>query len=606
NIILANHYLGKLYFEEGNWQKAEEELKKSTADYKSPEQYLKYLKETLKDSLLKHSQKENLEFLKTNDINKYVNSACLLSNLVGFRFDELEDHYMLAAIYEKNGFFDEAIQEYKIISGIENIRQMEQATLQGYAELKSKSNKEKNDDDLFSADWGINEKMLIRKYNQTIRMGGSIKAARLYEKEEQYENAEEILLKQVTQNQAAGYSRQAEMNKGNFGPSGTSTLNYYWLDINKDLEMETYNFYNRMLERYPRNAYWNKKAGLFLYHRLALTYFQIPVAERSTFHEYSVDKAYPFAGSIEGPNEFISHKEGGFVKIDNQFSLPSTKEVVSIDTSTYDPVGKSLYFLQQAIKFSGESNPEPVLLENIADLQSWMDDIDASISNYKYLVKIQPSNSTLRNKLIDYLVVYERLPEACDQLDSLYQRKQIRHTQLLKLADYTLLSKKHTDFLKLMTSYIPVNKEDENKKLALYVKHYSLVDEPNKALIYLKKIPSPLNPDSVRSDYYFIEDFYNYYYTKSRIHALTGKNNEALVTLKYLLDHKFDYKNLINADPAWDKLRTSKKWLTLLQSYPFYDVKDTDEEEHYEESTNTNTVWYRIPILDYRFQYGNY
>ena len=606
NIILASHYLGKLYFEEGNWQQAEEELKKSIAEYKSPEQYLKYLKETLKDSLLKHIQKENLKFLKTNDINKYVNSACLLSNLAGFRFDELEDHYMLAAIYEKHGFFDEAIQEYKIISGIENIRQMEQATLQDYAELSSKSNKEKNEDDLFSADWGINEKMLIRKYNQTIRMGGSIKAARLYEKDGKYENAEEILLKQVTQNQAAGYSRQSEMNKGNFGPTGRSSLNYYWLDVNKDLEMETYNFYTRMLIKFPRNTYWNKKAGLFLYHRLALTYFQIPVAERSTFYEYSLDKAYPFAGSIEGPNEIISYKEGGFIKIDNQFSLLGTKEVISIDTSTYDPLSRALYFLQQSVKFSGESNPDPVLLEYVADLQSWMDDIDASISNYKYLVKIQPSNATLRNKLIDYLVVYERLPEAREQLDSLYQRKQIRHTQLLKLADYTLLSKKHTDFLKLMTSYIPENKEDENKKLALYVKHYSLVDEPEKALAYLKEMspPLPVSIDNYYFDYNLLEkEFYNYYYTKSRIYALTGENKDALFTLKYLLDQKFDYKNLINADPAWDKLRTTKTWLTLLQSYPFYDVKDTDEEEHYEESTNTNTLWYRIPILDYRFQY---
>lgn len=98
------------------------------------------------------------------------------------QYDELEDHYLLAKMYEKNGNTDKALQEYKIISGIENRKQKEQAALKGYYQpvKNPEENEKKFKKYLYEND--LDEDKFIYKYNYPLTMGGSLKTARLLEK----------------------------------------------------------------------------------------------------------------------------------------------------------------------------------------------------------------------------------------------------------------------------------------------------------------------------------------------------------------------------------------------------------------------------------------
>ncbi len=429
-ILLADHYLGKKYFEEGNWQLAEQALKQAKGNYLPEEELRATLKAILRDSLL--VAKAEMQNDKKN-FSALVDRSCLLARLMNFRYDVLEDNYLLANIYERKGFVDEAIKEYKIIASLENIRQQEQAVFKDYGiyEAVFDFTKPFNGTEQQYERLMMDRGSLVAKYNNPIRMGGSLKAAAQYEQSGRYELAEEILLKQVALNRQAGYARQEEMNKENFGPTGQSPINYYWLDVNRDLEGATYNFYSRMLAQFPRDAYWHKQAGMFLYNRLLLTYEQIPVAERSTFYKYSLDYAYPFEGSLQPPNEGYDY-DSVYRIVHTKSKLPGTGELLVVDLLTYDPVQHAQTYLQNAIRFTGEANPNPVVQEALADLQSWMGNNNEAIDNYAYLVQQQSGNATLRNKLIDLLLITKKFPAAATQLDSLFSHGQARRNQLLQ------------------------------------------------------------------------------------------------------------------------------------------------------------------------------
>ena len=100
---------------------------------------------------------------------------------------------------------------------------------------------------------------LMQMYEVPVPMGGSIKAARLFEQMGEYELAEKTLLTQVMQNRVAGDIRRKQMQERKPGAYQlVADVNWYWLSINRNLESETYNFYNRMMAAFPRKYYWKE------------------------------------------------------------------------------------------------------------------------------------------------------------------------------------------------------------------------------------------------------------------------------------------------------------------------------------------------------------
>jgi hypothetical protein len=409
-------------------------------------------------------------------------------------------------------------------------------------------------------------------------MGGTLKAARLLEKKGSYEEAEQAYLRQVAQNQAAGFLRQKKMNQANTHDS----LNKYWLYINEDLESETFHFYDRMITLFPRDGYWYKNAGLFLYKRLLMTYSQVVPAERLAFYNYAKEQAYPFKASSEEQNVVL-----GFIVTDKKYYLPGTSEEIKLDTNRYEPLAEANYFLQQAIKFSGDQLSSPVFTEYVADLQSWMGKFDSAIINYQYLVKAFPANVSLRNKLINVLRINKQFPDVAENLEVLYKNNKLTWLQVPELASYKILQKNYQFANVLLQSFLPESNEDKIYKSFLYMKMYLLQKNYTKAFTEAKR-GLLLSKDEE-------EKYLLFLYTTARIYALKNQQALAMQSLKKLLNNNFKFYYLLKNDTAWDKLKNSTVWKKLVN------VENSDDiyisSEIGEGGKNYDVVQKRIPAL---------
>ena len=346
---LAYHFLGKQLYRQGKLKEAAAALLQAISNYKSSN----YLGAQLTKELYPNGAG--------------ANDTCLLQLLVSYQYDVLEDHYLLGAVYEKQGLSDKAIDQYNTISAIENERQLNQASYAGF-------------DTSVLATPELAQ-TIMAAYEGAIKMGGAIKAARLYEQLGQYLQAEKILLQQVSLNRTAGYKRQEALlaNKPGTWQILHLTINFYWLTINRNMEGETYRFYQAMIARFPRDFEWKEKAGLFLYNRLALAFDKIPAGDYQSFYTSVRKFAYPWMAAEDWASDDTV-----------RFELPGTREKIQIDLPLYDPLKQSLGFLQQSVKLSGDVIPRPEILEALAGLNSWTGNREAGMQQYKDLLIVQP------------------------------------------------------------------------------------------------------------------------------------------------------------------------------------------------------------------------
>ena len=570
---LTHHYLGRQYFLDSNWILSENYLKEAIRRYLSNDALEKSLKIQL-NTLLQKSK------LDTSAI--YADSSCLVAIFMNYQYDKAEDYYMLAKLYEKLERWDEAISQYLLIAEIENELQMEQDIYKGFTK-----NSVTDDQSM------LQKVQQIRRYEKPVKMGGTIKAARMLEAMAKYDAAEAVLLKQVARNRKSGDARQEAINNKIFGPLGKRSLNNFWLDINYDLEAETYNFYNRMLAQFPRDANWYRKAGLFLYNRLVLSYSRIPKYEQPLFYNYSLSKAYPYTGNAKIPGEGL---QVDFLKNINAFKLPVTGEEIIIDMDVYDPLKASLTYLIQAEKLSGEISADPLIVEAMANLQQWMGNADIALEGYHLLMQLVPNNTRLRNAYIDLLIYHNRLPVAASELDSLHKKGALTHEQTLRLAYYKVLNKQGKESMVLLDKYIPRTIEEKNMKAGIYMQQFLNAGQFKKALQLANDSLQQGAPKTAE----FAEDaglkkfgFDNFQYTKLRMYAMIKMDSKALELMRKLLDAGFTNIQVVNNDPALTELRKTKKWKRMWNLYDFTTLNNGLDNRM--KLINYNPFAYRIP-----------
>ena len=586
NLPLAHHYLGKIYFHKGDLRAAENELKLSVQNFKDKTALKRYLYDSL-------AEREH-----GNEMN------CLAEKIIDQSYNETEDHYMLAFIKEKQQLNDEALKHYQQIISIEKKQLLEHAALEGYKpESYSEADLLRYDNDTTALNKAIGQDYTIPPL-----MGGYLKAALLYEATGKYFEAEKILLDQINLVLLAA-DRRHEAANGKDGIYPASNVNYYWFLISRDVEAATYHFYNRMLALDPLNPdpIWKEKAALFLYKRLALSYNQIPVSEQNSFYNAILNYknylgrstlryiapllyrsmrryAYPWltlAGSLEDNKYF-------------QLQLPGSNEKIRIEIPDFEPVENAVKLMEQAIKLSGDLHPRRELAEAMADLYSWSGKSDEAIDLYNNLVIQFNADSSLRNKLIDNLITYGRLPEARQQLDSLFIRKQINTAQLPVLARYHLLSGAFKQADEAMSAFVQKDDVLENEMMKFFVNKYLFENNAKKALRYLKdslRVPSLKQFEVWKQNYAENEEAFFRLYSIAVSYQQLNKKGKAMKALNNLLEAGFMYKHVLDNDSVWDKCRNTKMWSTLLSEHNFkidYTQKTVDD--------LNNGRWFKIPL----------
>jgi len=579
NISLAHHYLGKELYKQGKWKMAEKELLQAVSDYRSETALQQYFKKQL------------------YGVGNTDKDSCLLELLMSYAYDVLEDHYLIASLYEKQQLWSGAIEKYKYISSIENNRQKSQALLEGIQYAGQEV--EQSVSDFFQ---NIKEEIKT-KFDKAVNSGGYIKAIRLYESQGNFLQAEKILLNQVSLSRDAGYARQQFIDTANWKYNNEyhryseEYLNYFWLNINRAVETEGCNFYRRMEERFPRDYEWKEKAGLFLYNRLSLTYQQIPIEQSQQFYEFYKSQ-YPFRSLTD---MFSPH--------DIEFTLPGTSEELVIKEQDIDPVSAAISFLEQSIKLSGEFNGSRQTLEMLGDLNSWSGNTIEAITNYNKSLELQPENIQLRNKIINYLIFNSRLPEALAQLEYLYQQNQITHQQKLLLANFQALSGQYNKAIAVISNYQPGYESEKYFKMAFFAQQGWLSGDAEKALRYLNDSLPDIGPESPSPD--ASDELYTYNpdlvinmtaktyfppYFKARLYAMKKDDKKALAELQKAIKAYFGFYFVLEHDSVWDHLRNTEPWIKLLNQMHAYRRSMKYERDYYtEEKGYYNSYLYKIP-----------
>ncbi len=539
HILLAHHYVAKQLFKLGRYTEAEPYLLAAIKNYLNETEF----RQQLKTALYKPGETST--------------DSCIYNGVLYFDYNQTEDHYMLASIYERQKKYKEAVVQYQTISLYENNQQNEQAVCKNYeyyfAFFHNEETNPGRQQDPHNA--------LMQMYEAPVPMGGSIKAARLFEQMGAYEEAEKLLLTQVMQNRAAGDMRRKlikERRPGSY--QMVAAINWYWLAINRTLESETYNFYRRMMTAFPRNYYWKEKAGLFLYNRLQLVYKQMPVEEYELFTIDMQKYAYPFMGGLEGPNrESIS------------LQLPGSNEEVIIEMPVYNPVQETLMFLMESVKLNGDVEPTEQMKNILATVNSWLGNYDDAAAWYQNILKQHPTDSILRNKLLEMLIMNDRLPAIQIQLDTLHRLHKINNEQVLLLAEYNLLSKNMQKNNLLLQSFKPAERDEKISILKLNIIVAMQKNNYPEVLSLVKKINALYNI----SDTSAIEQMDEYmrataqftFYTTARTYALMKQHTKAIHYLEKALQCGLLYKNLFENDKAWKDLRSSSSWKKLMKDH---------------------------------------
>lgn len=442
-----------------------------------------------------------------------------------------------------------------------------------------------------------NYEKLYYDYEQPKRMSAALKMANLYEQMEKYDSAEITLLNQVKENRKAGFARQAQIDKGLTGVT-KSSVNLFWLLANEDLEAATYNFYNRMLAKFPRDGVWYKNAGQFLYERLLLSYKQIPLKEQKYFYTYSLENPYPFRGGEEGSDpspETVKARK----TITNQFELPATGEKMNIDMKIYDPLLSAVNYIKLAIRYSGESIPEAKLLLELAHLNSWMGNTDEAINNFQNYLTQQPNDVTVRNEFINYLNFNQQFVAESNQLNILNKNNNLNNNQFLKLANYKILSNEYSDANLLLKNFKPNNTADSNSLINNNIQIFIKEKNYEKAISLLKdslnfKIKEANQAEMEATEQTAeIEKYYNSIYTQIRLYAFLKNNKAAISLLKELLDSGAVNEKVLIYDPLLNNIRKKRSWKRLLSKFDL-------QHQHLPAKQDDENLWrssldYRIP-----------
>ncbi|MCE6991059.1 caspase family protein [Dyadobacter sp. CY323] len=534
NMPLLNHYMGKMLFAEKRWEEAEPLLLDAIHSYKSDSAFLVFLEQNLRPA---------------SDAD-----TCLVVRLMDHHYNILEDHYLLASIYEHQKRADKALEQYAMITAIENAGLKDQAAFRGDYVLPERSRP------LFAFWLKIksSQNWLRARYEMPPRMGGYIKLATIYEKSADYPAAEKIYLQQIKLNQEVGDIRVAQPDRGPLH-LGDSANTYYRIAVNRSAEAATFDFYRRMLKLFPRDTEWQEKAGMFLYNRLRLSFHKIPVRNYQAAYEVINAFAYPFLATYP-----VAREPGDEQKtMDAEIILPGTGEKIAIPTPKYDPLKVSLASLKLAVRLSGELQTKPQILLAIADLNSWMGNDQEAFLMYKEFISVQEPDAALRSRIIGYCFEINESTFAMNQLEILHRLGEATPAQEIELADCYARSGSTDRALVLLKNVKATNDTERARVGMVYAKTNWLAGRHSDALGYLNAFINTRTTDPAGMD----KVTANRYYSIARLNASLKKKDPAFSALNLALENGFNYGHVLNTDSSWKRLRQSARWKALVQKY---------------------------------------
>jgi tetratricopeptide (TPR) repeat protein len=560
SLPLAHHYLGKLLVGQTKYRDAIPILKEAVARYSADSSL----------NILLSSAADNQEF-----------SKCLTQIEPFFNYDLREDYYLLAhALTQENQIMD-AISVYEKVASVENMQLLDQAVFKDYEKnfnLEMQRHKESVEEGFVPM-----EQMLLL-YEMPVKPGSVIRQMQLYEQLQQYDKAEEVLLKQIALSRKAGDLRRDSFGRVP-GTDGLTrvTVNYFWINANRDLEIAIHDFYTRMMKVQPRNFYWKQQAAFSLYHRLEMAYRQMPQELYVSFTNDISKQAFPWTTGQEASEPQVAI-----------WALPALHDTIVIETPVFHPVETALNFLQQAQTLSSEAAIDFHTAIMYADMHSWSGNDTASKKWYEYALCLRPEDSTTRNKLMILLLYSGYYPDAQAHLDTLVQFQQIDSAGLQNLIFFHTVAGNYSKASELINQASTTSSLDSCRKLLQRASILLNQKKHNQIINLLKEKFRYIDFKSV--DYYDSIELRKMisisYYMIARSYALLKQDAAAINFLKRSRLSGFHYLHVLKNDAAWERIRkgVNKK---LFQHEMGEAVEWASEDQA--QLQTINTINYRIP-----------
>lgn len=370
--------------------------------------------------------------------------------------------------------------------------------------------------------------------------------ATLYEAWNHFTEAEEQYKKIIKFDPAyaGGYIRLWRMleNIGRYNNAENVIRSYAF--HNKEIgDRELYGFYKRMCERFPEQAQWQYKMGLFLY--------QMASENKEGF---VWDKKYIKPDNTE---EIYVPNDPEALQDKNPFiELPGIKETISFVQSCKWPRTEGIQYLGKADSLLHDDDAGADINQMIGDLYVWQGLPARANLHYKVAVDIKPQDAATRLKLVDTYAATYLLRDALAQLDSLKNRNEINFTKQLLLAKYYIHSAKFTEADTLLKEAQKIHPYKIPEIFDLNGRLQLLSEHPKEALQFYNQLLTLNKKDRFTQ------------YNISRLYAKLGNNDEAWKWLDASLKNGFNYSYVLQFDPYMEPLRTSAKWNSLIKNYP--------------------------------------
>ena len=470
---LVYHYLGKIYYDQGKWERAEIMFKHEFKYYRDQGSFKKYC--------------DSVSGSKT----WHYDHPCLDSFFRNCAYESIEDYYFIASVYERWGHWAEAEQEYRTLTT------MNPAHVYGYIKL-----------------WRIMENL------------------------GRYPEAEQILKDFEKYNPETAF-------------------------------IELNDFYKRAMEHYPTDPAWPYKLGLLLYERSYMlpqyeyldTIVFFPLVNKEIFlgveeHNNLVENNNMLLNIKQPPGlEGMEARVKLLYPTNGAATFPGTNEHITMAPDVYTPRKDAIMYLSKA----AEMIKEP---ETIADINFKIGNVFVLAGSkkqaypyYDMAIKMSPDNGAFRLKMVDIAHDLFKNTTALENLDYLYQQKQINFPDRMLLAEFDIhagrfdSAKKVLDEAKIIYPYDVPAITDLNGRLALLSKKYQ------QALSAYSEYLAINNGDKETT------------YTIATIYAKMGKP-DALKWLETAMKKGFNYSWVLKYDDSWEKYRSAAKWKELMAKYP--------------------------------------
>lgn len=367
--------------------------------------------------------------------------------------------------------------------------------------------------------------------------------AEVYENRNHYSESEIYYRKLIAANpnNAEGYLKLVNLfeKSGRYNDAENYLLEYN-IRSSYSIDRELNAFYKRTADQFTENADWNLKAGNFQY--------TIARIEPDGFWE---DKKWidPITGKTE--YKFPQTREPKLLPPVKYRLLPYGTIIprLKYPKPKYKPYTDGIYYLRKAAMLI---NDDEIVLAGVnsklGDLYNWQGLPDSAVYFYEAAVELNSTDAGTRNKLVETYVHTYRFANALTQLDSLYKKNELSFDKQLLLATFYMQDGRFEDAGKLLNDAELITPIFNPVLISLKAKLAMLNNKPKQVLDYYNRLYLVNKTDSINL------------YCLARLEAKNGNKPEAWKWLELALQAGFNYKYVIEFDPALKNLHKETKW----------------------------------------------